>query len=652
MDTATLIDPHRDAHASEKRNGAAGSASEPAHPAAAESRFQDDDGPRPVKRRKRKSTSHLKDVPATLAEREAIKAATEKLAETLNKSQPFTKDELEQHGRKLLVDMDLPERFLGFTMVLIGNFFWKRQFLATPFEKRLLLLPHCLKHAAGCPAEYSEFGLECEKCGACSIADYKVRAEQLGYKVLVAEGSPIVLKIIVEGYVDAILGVACLNVLEKAIDKVLIAGVPSYAIPLHSGDCKNTTLDESWVWDVLEKYEPLAEPRTTSYIPIMRAANKLFTEDFDRLLPRVRSTTPEKAKSPLGLTEDVAYDWLANGGKRFRPFITLAAYDAATGGVVSRQQSAVSDPSSAVVDQPSTLNSENALSSSVARVAMAIEAFHKASLVHDDIQDDDLFRYGRDTLHRSQGMGPAINIGDYLIGLGYRLVNSCRGDLGADAACDILDSMASAHIKLCDGQGAEMAWQNCPDWNFTPLDALTIYALKTSPAFEAALFAGLRMAGPIDAYREMIPQFCRQVGVGFQILNDLKHWRGDRNNKLVAGQDALALRPTLLLALALEKADPQQRQQIRALYESDEADGARLDSLRRIFESCGVFGTAESLVDKSRARAEALADNVQPDELRQLLYFFIDTVLAEEGEANPQEELDPPLVELATALNR
>ncbi len=119
-------------------------------------------------------------------------------------------------------------------------------------------------------------------------------AEELGYKVLVAEGSPIVLKIIVEGYVDGILGVACLNVLEKAIDKVLIAGVPSYAIPLHSGDCMNTTLDESWVWDCLEKYEPLAQPLTASYIPIMRQASRLFTEDFDRLMPRIRSATPER----------------------------------------------------------------------------------------------------------------------------------------------------------------------------------------------------------------------------------------------------------------------------------------------------------------------------------------------------------------------
>ena len=61
----------------------------------------------------------------------------------------FNKNELEAHGRKLLDQLGQPEKFLGFAMVLIGNFFWKQQFLAIPFERRLLLLPHCLKHADG-----------------------------------------------------------------------------------------------------------------------------------------------------------------------------------------------------------------------------------------------------------------------------------------------------------------------------------------------------------------------------------------------------------------------------------------------------------------------------------------------------------------------
>lgn len=589
----------------------------------AEETHVEDDDPAPVKPKRpgRPSTAHLKIVPETLELRERVKAAAEKYAAGLDKSRAFTKNELEKHGRKLLEQMALPEKYLGFAMVLIGNFFWKRQFLATPFERRMLLLPHCLKHAEGCPADYDEFGLDCEKCGACSIADYKVKAEKLGYKVLVAEGSPIVLKIIVAGYIDSILGVACLNVLEKAIDKVLIAGVPSYAIPLHTGDCKNTKMDESWVWDVLEKYEPLPDEQTTTYVPLMRVSNRLFEQDFDRLLPRVRSKTPEAAKSPLGITEDVAYDWLANGGKRFRPFITLAAYDALTGGKATS-----SGPGH---------EGHIHYSDGVCRVAMAIEAFHKASLVHDDIEDNDLYRYGRETIHRRHGIGMAINIGDHLIGLGYRLVSTSRGEIGADVAADIVDRMAAAHIKLCDGQGAEMAWQAQPDLKISPLDALQIYALKTSPAFEAALYAGLRLAGDVKPYEEMVPVFCRHLGVGFQILNDLKDWRGDDNNKLVAGQDGAALRPTVLLALALQSANDAQRRDLERLVTSNEPATLRAGKLRRIFEACNVFDTAQSLVDKSRSRAEALADDVANEELRKLLYFLVDTVLAEEEAPAP-----------------
>ena len=74
----------------------------------------------------------------------------------------------------------------------------------------------------------------------------------MGYKVLVAEGSPIVLKIIVSGYVDAIVGVACLNVLEKAIDKILLAGIPCMAVPLLSSDCRNTSVDDDWVMRMIQ----------------------------------------------------------------------------------------------------------------------------------------------------------------------------------------------------------------------------------------------------------------------------------------------------------------------------------------------------------------------------------------------------------------
>lgn len=597
--------------------------------------IDDDDDPAPVRKKgKRRSTTHLKAVPETLELREKVKAAAEEYAKSLDRSRAFTRNELEHHGRTLLDQMGLPEKFLGFSMVMVGNFFWKQQFLAIPFNRRMLLLPHCLKHAEGCPAEYTQFGLDCERCGACSIADYKVKAEQLGYKVLVAEGSPVVLKIIVSGYIDGILGVACLNVLEKAIDKVLIAGVPSYAVPLHSGDCLNTTLDEIWVWDVLDKYEPLPEKQTTSYVPLMRASAKMFESDFDRLLPRVRTKDESRLESPVAFTENMAYEWLSKGGKRFRPFITLAAWHAAS-----------TDTSAMNIG-----NDTPKIPDAVARVAMAIEAFHKASLVHDDIQDDDQYRYGRETLHRQHGAGHAINIGDYLIGLGYRLIHAAR-ELSPEVAIDVLNSMSTAHIRLCDGQGAEMAFQKSPDWNLTPLDALQIYSLKTSPAFEAALYAGLRMAEHPLANTDLVPQFCRHVGVAFQVLNDLKDWNGDTDNKLVAGQDALALRPTLLLALALKDANEQQKaelQEILAEPSTGTTNHQRIDRLREIFKACDVFDKAEFYVERSREKAEALVAGVEDEQIRNLLQFFIENVLAKELPPTPLEEMGTVVVPLGS----
>lgn len=579
-------------------------------------REQTDDAP--VKRaRKRGSTSHLKLVPETLPLRELVKAEAERFVQTLDRSRPFTKDELELYGRTLLEQLGLEEKYLGFAMVLIGNYFWKEQFLSIPFERRMLLLPHCLKHAEGCPADYDEFGLDCERCGACSIADFKTTAEKLGYKVLVAEGTPIVLKLIVGGYIDGILGVSCLNVLEKAIDKVLLAGVPSYAIPLHSGDCKNTKMDEPWIWEIIDKYKPQTAVQTSSYVPLMRTANDLFDKRFDQLVPRVRGGANGQAESfaPLAETESIAMDFLIHGGKRFRPFVTLAAYQAMV-------QSTEGDN-----------GAEPAPSDAVCRTAMAIEAFHKASLVHDDIEDDDQYRYGKETLHRRYDLSTAINVGDYLIGMGYRLVSRDRKTLGAEVAADIIDRLGDAHIKLCEGQGAELRWRQSADKTLKPLDAMKIYALKTSPAFEAALYAGLRLAGPVEAYEEAIGTFCRNLGVGFQILNDLKDWTEDGNNKLVAGQDALALRPTLLLALALDAAKGAEREELLALLNSGTASDEQALRLRSIYESCRVFEKAERLVEKSRERAEAVADEIEPEELRQLLYFLVDTVLAPETPA-------------------
>jgi len=604
------------------------------------------------KKSKRRQTAHLKLVPQSKELRERLAAKAAEVAAKLDKSRPLTKDEMEKIVRRTLEECGQPEGYVGWMMVILASEFWKDQVAAVPPSRRLFLLPHCLKHAEGCPADYDEFGLECKKCGACSIADFRGLADEMGYKVLVAEGSPIVLKIIVSGYVDAIVGVACLNVLEKAIDKILLAGIPCMAVPLLSSDCRNTSVDDDWVMRMIKLQAAETARQTRTYVHLLRAASNLFKPDeLDRLVPRARttntiargelapgqngqSTEPHRDQvwsrlkadlDPISATEAIAYDFLAKGGKYSRPFITLAVYDALTGG-----QGTLGSGAEYVAK----------FSDSVRRAAMSIETFHKASLVHDDIEDDDAFRYGEETVHKKYGTPTAINVGDYLIGMGYRLISRESKVLGSEVVADILDCLADAHLRLSEGQGAELLWRDAQEKRLKPLDALKIYALKTAPAFEAALFSGARLAGPIDKYVEPLKQFARNLGVAFQIINDLNDWDGDDHNKLAAGGDILGGRPTVLWSLALEGLAPAKQEELLSLA-SQESNGTRsvpttLDRVRQLYEEAGVFDKATRLIEKHQERAEKIADEVQPEELRALLYYLIDSVL---DHADPQPQM-------------
>jgi len=332
------------------------------------------------------------------------------------------------------------------------------------------------------------------------------------------------------------------------------------------------------------------------------------------------------ALDPISATEAIAYDFLAKGGKYSRPFITLAVYDSLTGGKATGASGA---------EQVAKF------SDSVRRAAMSIETFHKASLVHDDIEDDDAFRYGEETVHKKYGTATAINVGDYLIGMGYRLVSRESKTLGAETVADILDCLADAHLRLSEGQGAELLWRDSLDKRLKPLDALKIYALKTAPAFEAALYSGARLAGPAEKYVEPIKQFARNLGVAFQILNDLNDWDEGEHNKLAAGGDVTGGRPTVLWALALEGLPLEKQEELLKLVSPPTdvrrpTSDLRLARVRELYEEAGVFDKATRLIEKHQERAEKIADEIQPEELRALLYYLIDSVLDHATPAPPQ----------------
>ena len=303
---------------------------------------------------------------------------------------------------------------------------------------------------------------------------------------------------------------------------------------------------------------------------------------------------------------------MAAGGKHSRPFITLATYDALRGGACTRADGA------AHAEQ---------VPDAVRRIALAIEVFHKASLVHDDIEDGDATRYGRPALHQQYGQATAINVGDFLIGLGYRLVAEQRGELGAEVVADVLAQFAQAHTKLCEGQGAEFVWREARQKHIRPLDALRIYALKTAPAFEAAIMAGIRLAGAVAPHQEAAARFARHLGVAYQMINDLDDWQSDDLEGSHRGADLLAGRPTVLWALAVEGLDEAGRRELDSLLTAPAPVRQRIARAAELYAQADVYRQASALIAKHHQRAGEAADQLAVEPLRRLLRFLADAIL-------------------------
>lgn len=539
--------------------------------------------------------SDTKQVPQERSVREQIRQLAAASVADLSKTRPPQRSDLESRADRILDRLALPRRHLGFAMVAVSNGFWAPQFEAVPCRRRVLLLPHCLTgDRSQCKGRFEADGvLQCVACRECEVRRLKEAAEELGYRVLIFDGTPPVLNELAARTADAILGVACLDSLERAFDKTSDLGVPNMAVPLLNNGCAYTRVESDLVLTYLRAHAPSPPTRVRSYAPLLRATAELFDpEPLQGHLERVLGGESE--------TDRIAIDWIGAGGKRFRPFVTLAAYATARHGP---------DVLASDADLP------RLIPDAVKALAIAIEVLHKASLVHDDIEDADAFRYGVKTLHQRHGVASAINIGDYLVGLGYRLIAAQADRLGPETTGDILSHLSAAHLDLCRGQGDELLWtpESGPP---KPVDALAIYAHKTAPAFEIALYAGLRAAEAVFEPRDL-RAFAVYVGEAYQLLNDLDDWQGDRHNKVRSGSGATARRPTLLRAFAAEAG---------AAGELTAA-GDDPERIRRIYETYGVFDKAERLVDKLRRRATQRAESQQRPALRELLLFIVRIVL-------------------------
>ena len=186
----------------------------------------------------------------------------------------------------------------------------------------------------------------------------------------------------------------------------------------------------------------------------------------------------------MGGIEAIALEFLGRGGKKLRPRLCRAVY-ARCGGKASTDS-----------------------------LCDAIECFHKASLIHDDIQDGDEERYGRPTVWKEHGVPMAIAAGDWLVAHGYNLI--C--DSGFDAANRMIAAAVYSHKRLCEGQGDDLLASISQRARSDITSYLSICERKTGEAFALAAQLGALAAGADDA---PFRRYGLAFGTLFQINDDI-----------------------------------------------------------------------------------------------------------------------------------
>ncbi|MCD4709465.1 MAG: polyprenyl synthetase family protein [Bacteroidales bacterium] len=293
--------------------------------------------------------------------------------------------------------------------------------------------------------------------------------------------------------------------------------------------------------------------------------------------------------TPPELYEPVRYI-LSLGGKRIRPALVILACDLFAGTV------------------------ESALIP-----AMAIEVFHNFTLLHDDIMDHSERRRGSPTVHVKYNENVAILSGDVMSILASRLMNQAPGVV-LNVVQDVFTKTA---MQVCEGQQMDMNFEELP--TVSEEEYLTMIELKTAVLIAASLKIGAILGGSSQRDAEDLYEFGRNLGIAFQLQDDLLDTYGDpvlMGKNL--GTDIVDNKKTFLVIRALKAASDSQKEELTGwLTEKGFDRKEKIGAVISIFDALNVKELTEKRIRNYYKLALANLEKLnRPDERKTELYNF------------------------------
>ena len=280
-----------------------------------------------------------------------------------------------------------------------------------------------------------------------------------------------------------------------------------------------------------------------------------------------------------------------NGGKRHRPLITLLACKAVGG------------------DERLAL-----------RAGAAIEHFHTAALIHDDIADESQLRRGEPCMHITMGEGLAINAGDLALSLVTGTV--LNDDLLDDSVkIRVLKELLDMTTRTIEGQAMDIVWARDKRFDITVEDYLCMAQHKTAYYSGAVPLAiGAIVGGGTEEQVEVLRSYGMSTGLAFQLQDDLLNLVGSKEAATKDFRsDITEGKRTMVAVHALAHTEGAQREELLDILSSKETDQARLARAVEIMQAAGS-------IDYVRDYAVKLARHGQ-DGLKRVLPMSISRTL-------------------------
>lgn len=284
---------------------------------------------------------------------------------------------------------------------------------------------------------------------------------------------------------------------------------------------------------------------------------------------------PERLFAPIGYS-------LSGGGKRLRPMLVLLGCGLFSDDV------------------------QQALPA-----AAAVEVFHNFTLLHDDIMDNASMRRGKPSVYAKWGQNVAILSGDAMLIYAYRLL----GGVPATLLPRILQTFNEMALEVCEGQQYDMDFER--KQKVSVVEYMHMIELKTSVLLAGAVVIGALLGGASEEDCRRLRRFAVELGLAFQLQDDLLDSYGDERLGKAIGGDILEGKKTYLMVTAMSRAEESDREILRTAYKDPAlTDEAKIAAVKAVYDRLGIPRLAEQQIQLRFERALGILDTLSVEKSR------------------------------------